>query len=109
MSYRGPARREREKDGCTVPVESCSADTRAVGWNNFNHTTARAGDEAGDQGPPEVGANAWSKRSKCPSPARMSPCRPAWGVAVAAERAVAVLPGCLTALTRGSGGRLWSY
>ena len=48
-------------------------NTRAVGWKSFIHTVAPAGEEAGDQGPSEVGANAWSKRSLCPSPARMRP------------------------------------
>ena len=50
-------------------------NTRAVGWKSFIHTAAPAGEEAGDQGPSEVGANAWSKRSLCPSPARMRPAR----------------------------------
>ena len=55
MSYSGLARRECLVDSA-VSVGSCSADTRAVGWNSFIHTTAPAGDEAGDQGPLEVSA-----------------------------------------------------
>jgi hypothetical protein len=47
-------------------------DTRAVRWNNFVHTTAPAGNEAGNQDPPEVSADARSKDMVCPSPVRMS-------------------------------------
>ena len=74
MSSRGLAHRENGNDGA-VSGESCSANTSADGWNRFKfiHTTAPSGDEAGDQGPSEVSADAWSKGEVCLSPVRMRP------------------------------------
>ena len=65
MSYCGLARRECGDEGAAL-VKPCSADNRAVGWSSFIHTTAPAGDEAGDQGPSEVNADTWSKESGMP-------------------------------------------